>query len=579
MDAPHPPDVFLFGSFRLDRSSGGLYRRAEGGGLVPVSIGSRALDVLGFLVERHGDLVSKDDIMAGVWPDTVVEEANLTVQISTLRRTLDQGRPNGSWIQTVPGRGYRFVGAVTRPAAPAPGSDATPPAETEPPRRRQAAAITAPVIGVIAVIGVIVLAAAFGVQPHRWFLNPNPPAPLSIVVLPFTNLGGDPEQEYFADAISDDLTTDLSRIAGSVVIAHSTAMTYRDKPSDVRQIGRDLDVRYALEGSVRRLGDQVEVNAQLIDTGTGAHVWADRFDTDRRNLVVAQSDITGRLARSLHLELLEAAGRRVEQAKTVNPDASDLAMRGWVLWYRPFSPTNRQAAARAFEQALEIDQRSTEAKTGLATILVSNMGLGLSRAPQQDGAQAERLLHEAIEQGADISRAHEVLGALRRIQNRLDEARIEYETAVALDHNNSHALLGLGQALMFLGRPADAIPAIERSIRLDLRDPNAAFGQWSLGTCHLLLGDIDTAADLLRKARAGNPRISFFQLYLAGALGLRGDIDEARAALAEAIRLNPAMSSMAGWAAAQPWIGHPAFVALRDKTMDIGLRRAGMPDR
>jgi adenylate cyclase len=577
MDALHPPGVFLFGSFRLDRSSGGLYRYAEAGDLVPVSIGSRALDVLGFLVGRHGDLVSKDDIMAGVWPDTVVEEANLTVQISTLRRVLDEGRPNGSWIQTVPGRGYRFVGAVTRPEAPAPGSDDTRPVETQPPRRRRVVAITAPVIGVICVI--LVLAVVSGVPAYRWLVSRDPPAPLSIVVLPFTNLGGDPEQEYVADAINDDLTTDLSRIAGSVVIAHSTAMTYRDKPSDVRQIGRDLDVRYALEGSVRRLGDQVEVNAQLIDTATGAHVWADRFDTDRRNLAAAQSDITGRLARSLHLELLEAAGRRVEQAKIVNPDASDLAMRGWVLWYRPFSPTNRQAAARAFEQALEIDQRSIEAKTGLATILVSNMGLGLSRSPQQDGAQAERLLHEAIEQGGNISRAHEVLGALRRIQNRLDEARIEYETAVALDRNNSHALLGLGQALMFLGRPADAIPAIERSIRLDLRDPNAAFGEWSLGACHLLLGHVDAAADLLRKARAGNPRIAFFQLYLAGALGLHGDIDEARAALAEAIRLNPKMSSMAGWAAAQPWIGHPAFVALRDQTMDVGLRRAGMPDR
>jgi adenylate cyclase len=576
MDALHPPDVFLFGSFRLDRSSGGLYRYAEGGDLVPVSIGSRALDVLGFLVERHGGLVSKDDIMAGVWPDTVVEEANLTVQISTLRRILDPGRPNGSWIQTVPGRGYRFVGAVTRPVAQAPGSDDKRPVEAQPPKPRRVATIIAPVF---AVIGVIVLAAASGVQIHRWLVNRDPPAPLSIVVLPFTNLGGDPEQEYFADAISDDLTTDLSRIAGSVVIAHSTAMTYRDKPSDVRQIGRDLDVRYVLEGSVRRLGDQVEVNAQLIDAGTGAHVWADRFDTDRRNLAGAQSEITGRLARTLHLELLEAAGRRVEQAKNVNPDASDLAMRGWVLWFRPFSPTNRQAAARAFEQALEIDQRSIEAKIGLATILVSNMGIGLSRSPQQDGAHAERLLLEAIEQDANSTRAHEVLGSLRRIQNRLDEARIEYETAVALDRNNSHALLGLGQTLMFLGRPADALPAIERSIRLDLRDPNAAFGEWSLGACHLLLGHVDAAADLLRKARAENPRISFFQLYLAGALGLRGDIDEARAALAEAIRLNPAMSSMAGWAAAQPWIGHPAFVALRDKTMDVGLRRAGMPDR
>src|SRR5471030_77511 len=179
MDALHPPGVFLFGSFRLDRSSGGLYRYAEAGDLVPVSIGSRALDVLGFLVGRHGDLVSKDDIMAGVWPDTVVEEANLTVQISTLRRVLDEGRPNGSWIQTVPGRGYRFVGAVTRPEAPAPGSDDTRPVETQPPRRRRVVAITAPVIGVICVI--LVLAVVSGVPAYRWLVSRDPPAPLSIV--------------------------------------------------------------------------------------------------------------------------------------------------------------------------------------------------------------------------------------------------------------------------------------------------------------------------------------------------------------------------------------------------------------
>ena len=135
---------------------------------------------------------------------------------------------------------------------------------------------------------------------------------LSIVVLPFANLGSDPEQEYFADAITDDLTTDLSRISGSVVIAHSTAQTYREKAVDVRQVGHELDVRYVLEGSVRRMGDQVEVNAQLVDTDRGAHVWADRFETDRHNLAEAQSEITGRLARTLHLELVEAAGRRIE---------------------------------------------------------------------------------------------------------------------------------------------------------------------------------------------------------------------------------------------------------------------------
>jgi adenylate cyclase len=403
-------------------------------------------------------------------------------------------------------------------------------------------------------------------------------APLSIVVLPFANLNDDPEQEYFADAITDDLTTDLSRISGSFVIAYTTAQTYRDKPLDVRRIGHDLDVRYVLEGSVRRMAERVAVNAQLIDTNSGAHVWAERFEADRRNLYEEQREITGRLARTLNLELLEAAGHWVEKEKNVDPDASDLVMRGWVMWFRPLSVATHEEARRAFERALEIDPRSVDAKIGVATVLVSNVGTGLSHSPQQDGGRAERLLLEAIEQDANSSRAHEALGALRRIQNRLTEARIEYETSVSLDRNNAHALLGLGQTLMFLGRPEDAVPMIESSIRLDPRDPNAAFGDWSLGTCLMLLGHVDRAADLLRKARAENPRVYYFQIYLAGALGLRGDIDEARAALAEVVRLKPEANSLAGWSTLQPWTSNPAFAALRANTLDVGLRRAGMPD-
>ncbi len=584
MDAANPSEIFQFGDFRLDMRGGGLFRCVEGGRLEPLGIGSRALDVLCVLVERHGDLVSKDEIMAAVWPQTVVEEANLTVQISTLRRVLGQGPSNGGWIQTVPGRGYRFVGPVTRLAAGAPEPEplATemaprPDAIAAAPKRR---GLRRPAAAVLALIGLI--AVGWGVTRIPglgWHRGRVAPPRLSIIVLPFANLGSDPEQDYFAEAITDDLTTDLSRISGSVVIAHSTAQSYRGKPVDVRQIGQDMDVQYVLEGSVRRMGEQVQVNAQLIDVEGGTHVWADRFETDRRNLALAQSEITDRLAHTLNLQLVEAAGERIEREKNTDPGASDLAMRGWVLWYRPFSPATRRDALNAFEQALAIDARSVDAKIGLATILVSNMGVGSSTSPQEDGARAERLLLDAIEQDAGSSPAHETLGTLRRIQNRLDEARIGYETAVAMDRNNAHALLGLGQTLMFLGRPADGLPAIETALRVNPRDPNIAFVHWSLGTCHLLLGHVDTATDLLRKARAENPRVYFFHLYLAAALGVHGDLDEARAALAEAIQLKPAVNSLAQWSAIQPWIGNPAFAALRDRTLDPGLRRAGMPDR
>jgi TolB-like protein len=148
----------------------------------------------------------------------------------------------------------------------------------------------------------------------------------SIAVLPFTNMSGDPEQEYFADGLTDDVTTDLSRIADTFVIARNTAFTYKGKSVDAKQIGRELGVRYVLEGSVRRTGDQVHINVQLIDAETGAHVWADRFDTSRANLAEAQSEITGSLARTLNAELVRDIGRRIEQEKAINPDARDLVM-------------------------------------------------------------------------------------------------------------------------------------------------------------------------------------------------------------------------------------------------------------
>jgi adenylate cyclase len=185
---------------------------------------------------------------------------------------------------------------------------------------------------------------------------------LSIVVLPFANLSNDPEQEYFTDGITDDLTTDLSRIADSFVIARTTAFTYKGKAVDVKRIGRELGVRYVLEGSVRRLGEQVQVNVQLIDAETGAHVWADRLDTDRANLAKAQRDITDRLGWTLHLELVEAAGRQIEQE--TNPDARDLVMRGWAWFFRPVSMANLEEALRAFEQALELNPGSVDARVG-----------------------------------------------------------------------------------------------------------------------------------------------------------------------------------------------------------------------
>jgi TolB-like protein/class 3 adenylate cyclase/Tfp pilus assembly protein PilF len=400
---------------------------------------------------------------------------------------------------------------------------------------------------------------------------------LSIVVLPFANLSNDPEQEYFADGITDDLTTDLSRIDGSFVIARNTAFTYKGKQAEVRQIARELGVRYVLEGSVRRLGERVQVNVQLIDGETGAHAWADRFDTDRRDLVEAQSEITGRLARTLQLGLIEETGRRIENDRAVDPDARDLIMRGWARYYQPYSLANRKEALQTFERALEIDPRSTDARIGVALILTANISDIWSSSVERDEARAEELLLEALERDANRSMAHATMGLLRRVENRWAEAKVELERAIVLDRNNTWAIRQLGQTLVFMGQPETAIPHLEKALRLSPREASVPVTYAFLGWVHIFLDHMDEAMDFFRKARAENPRLWYRHLWYAGAMGLRGDTDGARTEIAESLKLKPEIDSIAR-TRALPSFGNPQFQALMEKTFYAGLRRAGFPD-
>jgi adenylate cyclase len=537
--------TFLFGEFYLDRH--GLFRRDERGNLDPVKVGGRALDLLGVLVERHGEVLSKAEIMAAVWPNRVVEDGNLTLQISALRRILDRGRSEGSCIQTVAGRGYRFAATVTR-------------VEPEASPRAAAAARVKASLGPTA-------------MPQS---GARPLPHLSIVVLPFSNLSSDPEQEYFADGITDDLTTDLSRIAGSFVIACSTAFAYKGKPVDVKQIGRELGVRYVLEGSVRRSGgNRVRINVQLIDAETGGHVWAERFDTDRQNLAEAEDEIIGRLARTLNLELVEAVGRGIEREEATDPDADDLVMRGWALLYRPRVAATLQDAQRAFERALALDMPAVESRIGLAMVLAAAIIEGWSKSLPDDQARVEELLGEIFARGANDAMAHLAMAMLRRSQNRLSEARIEAERAVAIDHNNSTALYELGLAHMFLGHPGAGIAHIGKAIRLSPRDPLVSAMQYGLGRCHLLLGHLDEAIELFHQVRAAWPRHRDVRMWLAGALALKAELDGAQAELAEARRLKPEVDSLARWRAYEPQVATPEYWSLREQTLNVGLRRAG----
>jgi adenylate cyclase len=401
---------------------------------------------------------------------------------------------------------------------------------------------------------------------------------MSVVVLPFANLGGDPEQEYFADGITDDLTADLSRIDGSFVIARQTAFTYKGRPVDMREVGRELGVRYALQGSVRRAGDRVTINAQLVDASSGASLWAERFEGKRGDLAALQDRVTGGVAGTLRLELVRAEARRLERDRATDPDALDDAMRGWAVYHRPFSREGREEARRLFERALAKDPDAVDALVGLAQVLAANTLEGWSAEPDEDRARADALLRRALDLEPNRAATHFVLGVLRRSQGRLDEAAEALRAAIALDRNYARAYLQLGFALTFMGRPDEAIALARQSQRLNPRDPNASTHLWLLGYAHLLLGRAEESVGFLEKARASNPRLYYVHLYLAAALGLAGRVEEARQALAESLRLKPDYDTLERVRAGSPGTRHPDHVELAERTVHVGLRRAGMPD-
>jgi TolB-like protein/DNA-binding winged helix-turn-helix (wHTH) protein/tetratricopeptide (TPR) repeat protein len=597
--------IYFFEDYTLDLTRGCL-RNANG----ELELRAKSFEVLAYLVTNSGRLVSKDELVKATWPNVVVSDDSLVQCISEARQALNDA--DRRIIRTVLRRGYLFAAPVTQGGGAVPGpapsdqqgdstnidsAGATAPlvagVELPPNRSRRGLARHRAAFGLGAVVAICLAVAGLWTWPGRdgsvlSILAPAasaprtaPPVrvpPLSLVVLPFTNLSGDPDQEYFADGITDDLTTDISRIAGSLVIARNTAFTYKGKSVDAKQIGHDLGVRYVVEGSVRRAGDRIVVNVQLVDAESGTHVWADRFETDRRNLTEAQSEITGRLARTLNVELARDSGRRIELARMANPDARDFVMRAWSRYYRPFSPAGVQEALQDFERALEIDPLSVDARIGIATLLLGRVSVGWSSSDQQDLARAEQLLAEALEADLNRSTAHVAMGVLRRNQLRFSESKMEFETAIALDRNNARAIFQLGTIMVLLGQPEAGIPLIEKAIRLNPHDPTLASHYAMLGLCHLFLDHLDQAIELFRKARAGNPRSYYIHLYLAGALGLKGELDEAKEALAESLRLNPEINSFAAQRARAPWITHPAHWELREKTLNLGLRRIGHPE-
>jgi TolB-like protein len=301
----------------------------------------------------------------------------------------------------------------------------------------------------------------------------------SIVVLPFENLSGDPEQQYFADGVTDDLTTDLSHIPDSFVIARDTAFTYKGRQVDAKTIGRDLGVRYVLEGSVRRADEKVEINAQLISTETGAHVWADRFEGDRGNLGKLQFEVVARLANSLGVELMKAEVLRAARERPGGPDARDLTMRAWaILWN--FNSANKSTwndAIAMFERAIAVDPKNVSAMTGLATAPFARPYGGWSDDPAGDLARADKTADAALALRPDDSEGHFVKALLFERKSQMRAAIAEAETAIADDPNNARAIAMASYYRMFLGHAEDGVAGKETAVRLSPHDPMAPIWQ------------------------------------------------------------------------------------------------------
>jgi TolB-like protein len=406
----------------------------------------------------------------------------------------------------------------------------------------------------------------------------SPPAAaprLSIVVLPFTNLSDDREQQYFADGITEDLTTDLSRIADMFVISRNTAFTYRNRLTETKQIGRELGVRYLLEGSVQRSGNRVRVSAKLIDAATDAYLWAERFERNVDDLFALQSEITSRIAVALHLELISAEADR----PIADADALDYILRGRATWLKPRSRDNYSEEISLFERALALDPGSVEAQSLLAGALSGRVLDQMSDAPAADIARAEGLSRQALAVSPQSPLAHLAKGQVLRAQGRYKEAIPEYEAVLAFNRNAVIAIYALSSCKLYVGSIEEVIPLVEQAILLSPRDPYIGRSYFRVGLVHLLQSHTDDAILWFEKGRSANPDHPNPHAYLASAYALKGDAERAAAELADARKLSAdgRYSSIYRVKAAGDF-GVPKIRALFEATYFVGLRKAGMPE-
>jgi TolB-like protein/cytochrome c-type biogenesis protein CcmH/NrfG len=506
----------------------------ECGEVIPLTRGEFA--VLRMFVARPGRVISRDALL-DAFANRRFEpfDRSVDVLIGKLRRKIEADPKRPRLIVTVPGEGYRFDGLRFRPREnDVKLADADSSVKLE------------------------------GASPRR----------LSLVVLPFANIGGDASQEYFVDGVTESLTTDLSGILGAFVIARNTAFTYKGKAGDVKQIGHELNVRYLLEGSVQRTGGRMRVNVQLVDAENGSHLWAERFDKPVADLFDMQDEIVSRLANRLGQEIARAES--VRAGRTANPDSMDHYFLGLAVLNRGITADRLDKARSHFDRALDLDPDYVGALVARAWVDVLFVAHWLSDDRPGRLRSAESDLGKALKLRPENASAHVVLGVARMYSNRALQGIAECERALAMDPNHAAAAGWVGLGKFLAGRNEETEAHVLEALRISPRDTYAWAWMVFVGIAKLHSGRDEEAVAWLSRAIGLNPNTPVFHFMLASALAHLGRIEDAREAARAGLELDPSFSS-ARLRRSMTFSDNPVFLAGRERMYE-GLRLTGVPE-
>ena len=508
-------ETYRFGPFRLDADAEILFRGAE-----PIVLGQRAVALLRLLLQQAGIPVAKDALFEAAWPGLAVEDSNLTVQVAALRRAFDEAG-GANWIETIPRRGYRYVGPTVETNAPAP------------------AATTASSTG----------------KP-------------SVAVLPFTNLNGDPEQDYFADGMVEDIIAGLSRIKWLFVIARPSSMTYKGTAVDVKRVGRELGVRYLVQGSIRKDSRRVRIASQMIETETAGNLWTERFDRSLDDIFALQDEIALNVVSAIEPGLRRAEVERVKRKRPENLDAYDLLLRA--IAFDMAMPQGVAKAMPILERALELEPDYARAHGHLSMCHHSLYLRGGLR--EENRLAAVRHAHAAIASGQDDSTALTLAGfAIGMDGHDRAAAAQAFEAALAVSPSSAFTYL-IGSTMFGWGGDAErAIDWGERALRLSPVDPWNWFPCHALALGHFSRAQYQKAEAAARKAIQFNPGFSMSHMLLAAALVKAGRLEEAKGASARVLELQPTYKFKAHFASVDC---APALAA----ALGEALRAAGLPE-